>query len=82
MATELEAYAVHCRKMAKATHRPDCTGRSVGPVDACSDHDDPDCVLPPKCQGCITMRDRALWLLLATEAETYLRAHEPETLPL
>lgn len=77
MATELESYAAHCRKMAKATHRPDCQD----PLHA--GHTGTGCKRPdPECPGCVTLRDRAIWLLLAAEAEAYLRAQEPEPLPL
>lgn len=80
MSGDLEAYAAHCRKMATtAQHRPDCQD----PLHTGPDHRAPSCRRPgPDCTGCVTLSDRALWLLLAEEAETYLRAHEPETLPL
>jgi hypothetical protein len=66
---ELAAYARHCRQMSNATHWPDCTGLTGHP---------PRRVTPdPACHGCVTESGRALWTLLAAEAEAYGRRSVP-----
>ena len=69
--SDLTGFRDHARRMATATHTPDCTTlqptrwggtRTVHP--------------DPTCPGCITDTNRALWVRLADEADNYLDRHQ------
>jgi hypothetical protein len=75
--SDLQAYAAHCRHMSTAEHRLDCPGRACGPAAALWGGLDWLELSPPPCPGCVTPEDRARWVMLADEAEAYLR-REPE----
>lgn len=62
--SDLTAFRDHCRAMADARHRPDCPGR-----DPHRSYLKPD---PKVCRGCVTETDRALFVRLADEVDTYL----------
>lgn len=87
MKTQLEAFRDHCRRMAEAEHKPECPTRTVvkpywppgGWVPA--DGENPMNGLawigpephwePPKCDGCNSEADRALFARLAVEIDEY-----------
>lgn len=77
MSGDLQAYAAHCRQMSTAEHRPDgeCQRAYARALDdwAHTGHGEQ----PEPCAGCVSDADRALWRLLAAEAEAYLH-REPE----
>jgi hypothetical protein len=74
--TELEAFGAHCREMATADHRPDCTGESKARWHVQAVRPD------PACPGCVTAPDRAIWQRLADEVSAYLTTEPEETLPV
>lgn len=57
--SDLTQFRDHCRKMAKAAHKPDCNGGRPH-------------LKHPTCRGCVTPADRLLWRRLATETDRYL----------
>lgn len=64
--SDLDQFRDHCRKMATAEHRGDCTAKAMS---RWGDRVHPD----PDCPGCLTDDDRALFALLADEVEVNLR---------
>ena len=72
MPTDLERELTHAREMAKAEHKPDCEWtppRHTYPKR-------PD----PRCTGCVTDADRALWAQLADEYAAQLDRNREDTL--
>jgi hypothetical protein len=79
--SDLQAYAAHCRQMSTAEHLPDggCHrdyNRRLN--EWAAGHGEGE--MPESCAGCVTDADRALWGLLAAEAEAYLRREPKPTL--
>ena len=67
MASDLERFRDHCREMATAVHKPTCHGHRPSTWGWAREiHPD------PKCPGCVTDADRALWARLAAEIDAYL----------
>ncbi len=93
MSTKVERFRDHCRRMAESEHKPECPslGSPSHPVwVGVYEQDDgipsamrlvgftPD---PPKCDGCMSDADRALFARLATEATMYLQGDLLENAP-
>ena len=77
--SELTTFRDHARIMSLRKHRPDCLlWKKVGHyAHLCSD----ECTHPePRCPGCVTDADRALWARLADEVDAYLSHEEEEAL--
>lgn len=70
--TELELFRDHCRKMSSARHTPECSLPRPGFW--------LDIKPNPKCPGCVSDADRALFARLAAEVDAYLTTDEPEGL--
>lgn len=65
MPTDLTRFLTHAREMTTAIHRPDCPRVASGPLQEGSR-------TRPRCPGCVTDADRALWVRLADEGDRYL----------
>lgn len=70
--SELEEFAAHATRMARANHQPECRGLHQGRWYAHIARPD------PICPGCITPADRILWTRLAEEVRNYLTPSPPE----
>lgn len=84
MATRLDAFREHCRRMATAEHKPECPSLpanipywpawhsifdEAGNVTALGWNGPPP--PPPTCDGCNSDADRALFARLAAEVDEY-----------
>lgn len=70
--SELESFRDYCRTMSTARHKPDCSLPRPGYW--------LDIKPNPKCPGCNSEADRALFARLAAEVDEYLTDDEPEGL--
>jgi hypothetical protein len=69
--SDLAAFGDHAWKMTTALHRPECLTRLHPWLKATP---------RPGCTGCVTDDERALWIRLAEETDSYLTTHPEETL--
>lgn len=77
--SDLTSFRDWARLMSTEVHRPDCplSETARGLRHRCST----DCTHPyPRCPGCVTDADRALWERLAAEADSYLSRNVEEGL--
>jgi len=93
--SDLTKFRDHCRRMADATHKPECpsiTARApywqawdlivddAGYVSSLAWRGPKPHWEPPRCDGCMRDIDRALFCLMADEIDAYLQAGVGEEL--
>ena len=82
--TDLERALAHAQTMAGAEHRPDCPPRDRRPR-WINEHDADGWITggheeQPRCPGCVTDTERALWRQLADEYAAQVERGREETL--
>ena len=71
--SDLQAFRDHCRRMATATHKPECRIWVTIPPRRAWGWPGGEWVIPaPDCGGCVSDADRALFASLAAEVDDYL----------